>query len=67
MLTMTGGLVDGEMVLEGPLHYLQKARATRLKGRGRGCPTVGFVSVSSSPRIEGKTWTDWFDGYYSRI
>ena len=67
VLTMTGGLVDGEMVLEGPLHYLQKARATRLKGTWTRLPDGRIRQHFVESRDEGKTWTEWFDGYYSRI
>ena len=67
VLTMTGGLVNGEMVLEGPLHYLQKARATRLKGTWTRLPDGRVRQRFVESADEGKTWIEWFDGYYSRI
>ena len=67
VLTMTGGLVNGEMVLEGPLHYLQKPRATRLKGTWTRLPDGRIRQRFVESRDEGKTWTEWFDGYYSPI
>lgn len=67
VLTMTGGLVDGEMVLEGPLHYLKDGRATRLKGTWTRLPDGRVRQHFVESADEGKTWTEWFDGYYSRI
>jgi hypothetical protein len=67
VLTMTGKLVDGEMVLEGPLHYLQNARVTRLKGTWTRLPDGRLRQHFVESRDEGKTWNEWFDGYYSRI
>jgi hypothetical protein len=67
VLTMTGGLVNGEMVLEGPLHYLQKGRATRLKGTWTRLPDGRIRQHFVESADEGKTWTEWFDGYYSPI
>jgi hypothetical protein len=67
VLTMTGGLVDGEMVLEGPLHYLRDARATRLRGTWSRLPDGRVRQHFVESVDEGRTWTEWFDGYYSRL
>ena len=66
VLTMTGGLVDGAMVLEGPLHYLKDGRATRLRGTWTRLPDGRVRQHFEESVDQGKTWTDWFDGYYSR-
>ena len=67
VLRMTGGLVDGAMVLEGPLHYLKAGRATRLRGTWTRLPDGRVRQHFEESSDQGKTWTDWFDGYYSRI
>ena len=67
VLRMTGGLVDGAVVLEGPLHYLKDGRATRLRGTWTPLPDGRVRQHFVESTDEGKTWTDWFDGYYSRI
>jgi hypothetical protein len=67
VLTMTGGLVDGTMVLEGPLHYLKDGRATRLRGTWTKLPDGRVRQHFEESADQGRTWTDWFDGYYSRI
>ena len=67
VLTMTGRLVGGEMVLEGPLHYLKDGRATRLKGTWTRLPDGRVRQHFVESADDGRTWTEWFDGYYSRI
>jgi hypothetical protein len=66
ILTMTGGLRGTEMVLEGPLQYLADRRLTTLRGVWTPLPDgrvrQHFVESSDG----GRTWTEWFDGYYSR-
>ena len=66
VLTMTGGLKDGAMVLEGPLHYLKDGRATRLRGTWTVLPDGRVRQQFVESADDGKTWTDWFDGYYTR-
>jgi len=66
VLTMTGGLVDGAMVLEGPLHYRKDGRATLLRGTWTRLPDGRVRQYFQESSDQGKTWTDWFDGYYSR-
>jgi hypothetical protein len=66
-LTMTGGLRGTEMVLEGPLQYVGQGRVTILRGvwtpLSDGRVRQHFVESAD----EGKTWTEWFDGYYRRV
>lgn len=66
VLTMQGGLVNGSMVLEGPLQYLADARVTRL--RGIWTPLAdGRVRQEFLESVDGgQTWALWFDGYYAR-
>jgi hypothetical protein len=66
ILTMTGGLRGNEMVLEGPLQYVRDGRVTILRGTWTSLPDgrvrQHFVESSDG----GKTWSEWFDGYYRK-
>lgn len=66
ILTMTGGLRGESMILEGPLQYIGQRRTTILRGTWTPLPDgrvrQHFVESSDG----GKTWTEWFDGYYRR-
>jgi hypothetical protein len=66
ILEMSGALIEGSIVLEGPLQYVAESRVTLLRGTWTPLPDgrVRQHFVESADR--GKTWTDWFDGYYSR-
>jgi len=65
LLRMTGGLKNGAMVLEGPLQYLDSGKTTVLRGIWTPLPD-GRVRQQFLESTDGKTWTDWFDGYYRR-
>ncbi len=67
VLAMQGGLVDGAMVLEGPLQYVKEGRTTLLRGTWTLLPDGRVRQHFVESTDQGKTWTDWFDGYYSRI
>ena len=67
LLTMTGGLRDGAMVLEGPLQYLATGKLTRLRGTWTALPDGRVRQHFEESFDEGRTWTEWFDGYYRRV
>lgn len=66
LLTMTGGLENDAMVLEGPMQNLREHRVTTLRGiwtrLDDGRVRQRFLESTDG----GKTWTQWFDGYYER-
>jgi hypothetical protein len=66
ILEMSGGMTNGSMVLEGPLQYLADSRVTLLRGTwtllSDGRVRQHFVESTDN----GKTWSEWFDCYYSR-
>ncbi|MGH8178768.1 MAG: hypothetical protein ACREV5_21125, partial [Steroidobacter sp.] len=67
ILEMSGRLKDGSMIMEGPLQYVGTDRVTLLRGEWTPLPADGRVRqhfLESSDN--GKTWTEWFDGYYSK-
>ena len=66
ILEMRGGLSDGAMVLEGPLQYVAQNRVTSLRGVWTPLPDGRVRQRFTESSDDGKTWTEWFDGYYSR-
>ena len=67
LLRMTGGLRDGSMVLEGPLQYVGTTRVTRLRGTWTALPDGRVRQHFQESADDGKTWQEWFDGYYRRV
>jgi hypothetical protein len=65
-LEMTGELKDGSMVLEGPLYYLNDKHSTLLRGSWTALPDGRVRQHFTESTDQGKTWTDWFDGYYKK-
>jgi hypothetical protein len=66
LLHMEGGLSDGAMRLEGPLQYLGQGRITTLRGTWTKLPDGRLRQHFEESADAGKTWTTWFDGYYTR-
>jgi hypothetical protein len=66
LLHMEGGLVDGSMRLEGPLQYLKEGRRTTLRGTWSTLPDGRVRQHFEESEDAGKSWTTWFDGYYTR-
>jgi hypothetical protein len=66
ILDMEGGMKDGSMVLEGPLQDIATRRVTLLRGTWTPLPDGRVRQHFVESADEGKTWTDWFDGYYTR-
>ena len=66
LLTMTGGMRDGSMVMQGPLQYLVDRRMTVLRGTWSALPDGRVRQRFEESTDDGKTWTEWFDGYYTR-
>lgn len=67
ILTMSGGLQGKEMILEGPLQYVAERRVTRLRGIWTPLPDGRVRQHFLESTDDGKTWTEWFDGYYRRV
>lgn len=66
LLHMEGGYRDGSMRLEGPLQYLGQNRVTTLRGTWTLLPDGRVRQLFEESEDGGKTWTAWFDGYYTR-
>ena len=67
VLQMTGQFANGAMVLEGPLQNLAQQRVTLLRGEWTQLPDGRVRQLFTESADGGKTWTEWFDGYYTRI
>lgn len=66
ILEMQGGLKDGAMVLEGPMHNVRNGRTTLLRGTWSRLPDGRVRQLFVESKDQGKSWEPWFDGYYSR-
>jgi hypothetical protein len=66
LLRMSGQLRDGAMVLEGPIQYLGTGKVTRLRGTWTTLPDGRVRQHFEESSDEGRTWQEWFDGYYRR-
>jgi hypothetical protein len=66
ILEMSGTLQEGSLVLEGPLQYLDKKATTLLRGIWTALPDGRVRQHFIESKDGGKTWEEWFDGYYSK-
>ncbi len=66
LLHMEGSLQGGAMRLEGPLQYLADGRVTTLRGTWSKLPDGRVRQFFEESADGGKSWTVWFDGYYTR-
>ncbi len=67
ILEMSGGLKGKVMVLEGPMSYIADGRQTRLRGEWSVLPDGRVRQHFTESADDGKTWQEWFDGYYKRV
>lgn len=66
ILEMQGGLREGAMVLEGPLHYVREKRTTLLRGTWSRLADGRVRQLFEESTDQGRNWSIWFDGFYSR-
>jgi hypothetical protein len=67
ILEMSGARHDRDLILEGPLQYLDKGQTTLLRGIWTPLPDGRVRQHFLESKDGGKTWEEWFDGYYSRV
>jgi hypothetical protein len=65
IIDISGGLQDGDMVLEGTIYYLKSGEERPFRGRWTPMPD-GRVRQLFEQQADGGTWAPWFDGYYNR-
>jgi hypothetical protein len=66
LLHMEGDFQGGVMHLEGPLQNLTDGRVTTLRGTWSKLDDGRVRQLFEESADGGKTWTTWFDGYYTR-
>jgi hypothetical protein len=66
ILEMQGGLREGVMVLEGPLHYVREQRTTLLRGTWSRLEDGRVRQLFEESEDRGRSWKTWFDGFYAR-
>jgi hypothetical protein len=67
ILEMSGALQGDSIVLEGQLQYLNDGKATLLRGTWTPLPDGRVRQHFVESADDGRTWTEWFDGYYSKV
>ena len=67
LLEMSGSLHGNEMILEGPLQDLKESKTTILRGVWTPLPDGRVRQHFTESKDGGKTWDEWFDGYYERV
>jgi hypothetical protein len=66
LLHMEGGRTDDGMRLEGPLQDLRKDRNTILRSTWSKLPDGRLRHLFEESSDGGKTWTNWFEGFYTK-
>jgi hypothetical protein len=66
-LEMSGAWRNGSMVLEGPMFYVDDKRTTLLRGTWTPLPDGRVRQHFVESTDNGKTWNEWFDGYYKKV
>jgi len=67
ILEMSGGMQGDSLIMEGPLQYIGKGETTLLRGIWTALPDGRVRQQFVESKDGGKTWADWFDGYYRKI
>lgn len=66
VINMEGGLVDGSMILSGPIYYekVQGPKIRTLKGTWTPLENGVVRQFFEESIDQGKTWYPWFEGFY---
>lgn len=67
LIDITGGPVDGEMVMEGTIEYVDQENVVAFRGRWSRAPDGRVRQRFEQFNLAGATWDLWFDGFYHRI
>ena len=65
-IDISGGLVDGSMILEGSIVYLEDQRSRRFRGTWTPL-SDGRVRQFFEEAAEDGEWQPWFEGFYRRV
>ena len=66
LASISGGLRDGSMVLEGDAYYYTKEQRTRFRGIWTPQPDGRVRQYFEESTDGGATWQPWFEGWYAR-
>ena len=67
LIDMTGGLVDGEMVMEGTIEYVLQNRVVAIRGRWSRSEGGRVRQRIEEFNLAGQSWDLWFDGFFRRV
>jgi hypothetical protein len=67
LIDMTGGLVDGEMHLEGQLEYAATGRVVAFRATWTQAPDGRVRQRMEEFDLATSGWRLWFDGFYRRV
>lgn len=65
-IQIRGGIRDGSMVLVGKLHYVGQSVAADFRGTWTPLTDGRVRQFFEQSSDGGKTWSPWFEGFYSR-
>jgi len=66
IIELSGGRVGGYMVLEGTITYLRTGERFPLRGTWAPLPDGRVRQLFEESRAAG-TWSEWFEGFYTRM
>ncbi len=65
-LNITGGLVEGSMVLTGRAHYIQQGNTAAFRGTWTPMEDGRVRQFFEQQDAEGN-WSTWFEGFYTKV
>lgn len=65
-INIRGGLTDEGMALEGMIHYVGNGTTAPFRGLWTPLPDGRVRQYFEQSNDDGKTWTPWFEGFYTR-
>jgi len=65
-INIRGSMTDDGMLLNGTIHYVANGTTARFRGLWTPLPDGRVRQFFEQLSAEGKTWSPWFEGFYSR-
>lgn len=65
-IAIRGGLTSEGMLLRGTIHYISTGQTAPFRGLWTPLPDGRVRQFFEQSNDDGKTWTPWFEGFYSR-
>lgn len=67
LIEMAGGVMDGEMQMEGTIEYADEGRIVAMRGRWSVAPDGRVRQRIEQFNIAAGNWDIWFDGFFRRV